>query len=47
MSHDVLRDLFQYVDFTDEVEIVSWTAVLVGFTLVLRVYILVQMPEKL
>ena len=35
MGHQTLKLLFTAVDLTQELEAVAWTAVLVGFTLVL------------
>ena len=37
MTHDVLRKIIRAVDFTSELEVVAWIAVLVAFTLILRV----------
>ena len=37
MTHEILVDLFPYVDISKEVEAVAWVAVLVGFPLILRV----------
>ena len=37
MDHQVLKSLFKYVDLTSELEEVAWTAILVGFSLVLRI----------
>ena len=37
IDHDVLSILFRYVNLNDELETVAWTAVLVGYSLVLRV----------
>ena len=37
LTHDVLLLIFTQVNFADEVQVVTWVAVLVGFSLVLRV----------
>ena len=37
MDQDLLRKLFPYVKFQDELEAVAWVAVLVGFSVLLRV----------
>ena len=37
VDHEVLFQIFEQVDLTEELEAVAWTAVLVGFNLVLRV----------
>ena len=37
MTHEVLRTLVRVVDFSKELEVVAWIAVLVAFTLILRV----------
>ena len=37
MNHQTLSMLYDHVDFSVELEAVAWVAVLVGFTLVLRV----------
>ena len=37
MNHEVLLLIFRQVNFNEELEAVAWVAVLVGFTLVLRV----------
>lgn len=37
MNHDILCTLFHQVDFSDELEVVTWVTVLVAFTLILRV----------
>ena len=37
MDHDILLTIFPQVDLNSELEAVAWTAVLVGFSLVLRI----------
>ena len=37
MTHQTLKEIYHHVDFTSELEAVAWVAVLVGFTLILRV----------
>ena len=36
MNHDILCTLFYQVDFSDELEVLTWVTVLVAFTLILR-----------
>ena len=37
MNHDVLLKIYEQVDFSEELQAVTWTAVLVAYTLILRV----------
>ena len=37
MDHQILKSLFTHVDLGSELEAVAWTAILVGFNLVLRI----------
>ena len=37
LDHDTLCKLYNYIDFSKELEAVTWVAILVGFNLILRV----------